>query len=90
MARKKLVADNADYVPHQISFLDNSGNVRKDYVSRSVLLCFICKKPIPRFHPTLYYLASGKSKRICKVCYEYYRQHFDCSACRVKSNKGGK
>lgn len=88
--KKKSIADNVDYVYPQISFLDDSGCVRKDCLSGSVLLCYICKKPIPRFHPTLYYLAAGKSKRICKVCYEYYRQHFDWFACRVKSKKGGK
>ena len=87
---KKSIADNADYVPQQISFLDDSGNVRKDCISRSVLLCYICNKPIPRFHPVLYYLACGAPKRICKVCHKNYKQTFDIGRTRKMSKKGGK
>ena len=87
---RKSIADNVDYVPHQFSFLDDSGSVRPDCVCRSVLLCYICNLPIPRFHPTLYYLAGSKRKRICKVCYENYKQSFDIGKTRKKSRKGGK
>lgn len=67
---------------HQLSFLDDSGVVKPDCVCRSVLLCYICQKPIPRFHPTLYYLAGSERKRICKVCYENYKQTFDIGTFR--------
>lgn len=75
---------------HQLSFLDESGVVKLDCVCRSVLLCYICKKPIPRFHPTLYYLAGSERKRICEVCYKNYKQTFDIGKSRKKSRKGGK
>lgn len=87
---KKSVADNADYVLQQISFLDDSGNVRADCVYQSVLLCFICKRPIPRSHPIIYSLACGKPRRICEVCHENYKQTFDIGKTRKMSRKGGK
>lgn len=87
---KKSIADNADYVFSQLSFLDDSGNVRLDCVCQSALLCYICNRPIPRFHPTLYYLACGKPRRICRVCHENYKQNFDIGETRKKSLKKSK
>lgn len=79
---------------HQLSFLDDSGAVRPDCVCRSVLLCYICQKPIPNFHPTLTYLAGSTPRPICKTCYENYKQTFDIGDTRrkslKKSKKGGK
>lgn len=56
MARKKLVADNADYVPKQIDFLTPDGRVKSEYkqhklvrVSRDVfahdVLCNVYTRP---------------------------------------------
>lgn len=87
----KSIADNADYVAAQISFLDDSGNVRSDCVCRYVPVCYICKESIiPSSSFVAYHLVFGKPHRICKVCYENYKQTFDIRFCRKASRRGGK
>lgn len=91
MARKKLIADNADYVAAQISFLkDGTELIDPSAGAGRVVFCHICNKPIPRFCGTSYYIAFGKSYRICELCYKKYRQTFDIDVCRKSSKKGGK
>lgn len=85
------IADNADYVAAQISFLkEGTELIDPSACPGRVLLCYLCQQPIPRFHPTLYYLAGSKRRRICKVCYEIYKQTFDVDVCRKSSRKRGK
>lgn len=72
----------------QLSFLDESGNVRSDYVSRSVPFCYICNMPIPRSClRAKYFLACGKPKRLCESCYVNYKKSFDIGVTRKKSKK---
>lgn len=78
----------------QLSFLNESGNVRVDCVCGSVPCCYICNEPIPRSClRTKYFLACGKPRRICEFCYVNYRKSFDIGVTRrksKKSKKGGK
>lgn len=92
MARKKLVADNADYSAAQISFLkDGTELIDPSACVGRVLLCYFCRQPIPRSSlRTSCYFVCGKARRICEVCYKNYKQTFDVNVCRKLSKKGGK
>lgn len=89
---KKLpIADNADYLASQISFLkEGTELIDPSACPGRVLLCYLCQQPIPcSCLRTSYYLVCGKARRICEICYKNYKQTFDIRSCRKSSKKKG-
>lgn len=63
----------------QLSFLDESGTLRPDFICRFEIFCALCGGVLmPRKRAKkLYWLAGRPPRRICKDCASLYAKSFD-------------